>query len=136
MSEARIVKLEEEISNLRELLTSMTLSVEYRKDMAVEASLSNHQIAGQTRTALTLVLGSIQSRAEGEEPQQVRNPGILERFPVIAEAQIAGSIDLAEAIRLVARIVGNHEQAYQLLRAHHDSGFGVEAYKKLGLGLE
>lgn len=136
MSEARIAKLEEEISNLRELLTSMTLSVEYRKDMAFEASLSYNQVAGQTRTALTLVLGSIQSRAEEEEPQQVRNPEILALFPVIAEAQQPGKIDLAEAIGLVARIVGNQERAFQLLKAHQDSGFGVAAYKRLGLGLD
>lgn len=136
MNESRIEKLEEEISNLRELLTSITLSVKYRKDMAFEASLSYNQVAGQTRTALTLVLGSIQSRAEEEAPKQVRNPEILDRFPVIAEAQMAGSIDLAEAIRLVARIVGNQDRAYQLLKAHQDSGFGVEAYKKLGLQLD
>ncbi|MGP5687644.1 hypothetical protein [Glutamicibacter ardleyensis] len=136
MSEARIEKLEEEISNLRELLTSITLSVHYRKDMAFEASLSYNQIAGEARTALTLVLGSIQSRAEEEAPNQVRHPEILERFPVIAEAQMVGSIDLAEAIRLVARIVGNQERAYQLLKAHQESGFGVQAYKKLGLGLD
>lgn len=115
---------------------SITLSVKYRKDMAFEASLSYNQIAGQTRTALTLVLGSIQSRAEEEAPKQLRNPEILDRFPVIAEAQMAGSIDLAEAIRLVARIVGNQDRAYQLLKAHQDSGFGVEAYKKLGLQLD
>ena len=136
MSEARIAKLEEEISNLRELLTSITLRMEYRKDMAFEASLSYNQIAGQTRTALTLILGSIQSRAEEEEPQQVQNPEILGLFPVIAEAQQPGKIDLAGAIGLVARIVGNQERAYQLLKAHQDSGFGVEAYKRLGLGLD
>ena len=68
MSEARIEKLEEEISSLRELLTSITLSVHYRKDMAFEASLSYNQIAGQARTALTLVLGSIQSRV-GRTPK-------------------------------------------------------------------
>ncbi|MGP9781151.1 hypothetical protein ACT3UQ_01630 [Glutamicibacter sp. AOP12-B1-11] len=135
MAEDRIAKLEEELSELRDLLTSLTLSVQYREDMAFEAALAYNQVAGQTRAALILVLGSIQSRALGEAPRQVSQPSMLEPFPVLAEAQEPGSIDLAEAIRLVARLVGNQEQAFNVLKAHQASGFGAEAYRRLGLGL-
>ena len=135
MIEGRIEKLEEEISELREVLTNLALSVQYREDTAFTAAVAYNQVSGQARTALTLVLGSIQSRALGEEPQQVRQPSLLESFPVVAEAQVPGSIDLAEAMRLVAQIVGNQENAFNILKAHQASGFGDDAYSSLGLGL-
>ncbi|WP_404285275.1 hypothetical protein [Glutamicibacter arilaitensis] len=135
MTEDRIAKLEEEISELRDLLTSLTLSVQYREDRAFEAAVAYNHVVGQARAALTLVLGSIQSRALGEKPQQVSHLSILEAFPVVAEAQEPKGVDLAEAIRLVAQIVGNQEQAFNVIKAHQASGFGVEAYTSLGMGV-
>lgn len=135
MTNDRIEKLQEEIAELQDLLLTLTLSVQYSEDNPFLARVARYQIAGEKRTALNMVLASIQARAEGHEPPQVKHPAVLEPFPVIAEAQKPGSIDLAEAIRLVAQIVGNQEKAFEILKAHQASGFGVESYQNLGLGL-
>lgn len=135
MTDDRIEKLQEEVAALQDLVLSLTLSVQYSEDDPFLARVARYQIAGEKRTALNMVLASIQARADGREPQQVTHPAMLEPFPVVAEAQKPGGIDLAEAIRLVALIVGNQAKAFEILKAHQASGFGIEAYQKLGLGL-
>ncbi|MFJ2621477.1 hypothetical protein [Glutamicibacter sp. NPDC087344] len=58
---------------------------------------------------------------------------MLERFPVLFPAVVNSAIDLAEAIRLVAEVVGNQALAFELLKAHKAGGFGGDGYEALGL---
>ncbi|MFJ2621178.1 hypothetical protein [Glutamicibacter sp. NPDC087344] len=101
--------------------------------MPFEAVLAQNEISGERRAALNLVLGAVLSRARGQEPQVVRAKPMIELFPVLSLAQANGGIDLAEAIRLVAEVVGSQALAFEVLKAHKGSGFGEDGYEALGL---
>ena len=133
MSEDRIERIEREVEELKGLLTSVILSARFRDDTPFESLIAKHAIAGDQRVALNLVLNSVLARAMGEKPQLVRDRELLDRFPVVENAQTPGAIDLADAIRLVSQVVGSQSTAYEFLRAYKDAGFGTEGFKALGL---
>ncbi|GMA32939.1 hypothetical protein [Litorihabitans aurantiacus] len=133
MSDRRIERLEKQVEELRALLTSVILSVNFHEDLPFESEMARREVAGERRAALNLVLACIAARSRGETPSRVRNSRMLEQFPVLELAQSPAAIDLDEAIALVADLVGSRDAALDVLKAHKAAGFGAETYRVLGL---
>lgn len=133
MSDERMERLEGELVRLQDLVTSLTLSVQYGGEEPFEAFLARNGIAGDKRAALNLVIGAILSRAVGAEPALVRNAEILEAFPAIRAAQRPGPVDVAEAVTLVGAIVGTQARAIECFAAHRARGLGREGHEALGI---
>lgn len=129
----RIQELEGEVRQLRELLRSLTLSVQFDDREPYEAYLAEREIAGDQKLALQLVIASVLSRAMGDVPQKVRDESLLRAYPVIAEAQQDGNISLAEGIRMIGQIVGTQAEAIKCLEAHRDRGLFLEGHEALGI---
>ncbi|SNC73523.1 hypothetical protein SAMN05445756_2007 [Kytococcus aerolatus] len=127
-------RLQEEVSELQDLVRSLSLSVQYGEAEPFEAFLTRHGIAGRRRSALHLTLDAVLARALGQDPHPLSAHALedLSEFAdPLRQAGEPGPVTRGEALRILAQVVGSTELAEEALEAHRARGFALEAHAAL-----
>ncbi len=131
----RLKRLEEQVQHrlerLEEQVHSLIVAVRYRREEPWLGECLGLGIHGQERRDLMQVIASVLSRAVGDVPARPWDPSSAN--PTVWAASEDAPITPAEAIRLVAEVVGCDETvARRLLKAWADRGLGGDANAVLG----
>lgn len=125
--------LDARLQRLEDMHISFLASVQFRPGTEYNQTLLAHNIYGDMRIALTMVMTAIMTRALGE----TKTWGNVHNFPENAQRAAFvfqnGPITRKDAVRAIALVTDKSEATADLiLNASRDSGYALEAHRALG----